>query len=124
MTKNIEDFSNNTIAELIDAIDDTDYLELDRPAAFVTGTENHDFLYLNYSFDPDVFDLSDSKLDEATDRLEKNTDMLAWYERVDDVTVLVRITVPRCDINVGEYFSPEGTGIARIESIYHEVVNA
>lgn len=122
MTKNIEDFSNNTIAELIDAIDDTDYLELDRPAAFVTGTENHDFLYLNYSFDPDVFDLSDSKLDKATNKLEKDTGMPTWYERVDDVTVLVRIAVPRCDINVGEYFATEGT--ARIKSIYHEVVNA
>lgn len=124
MTKFIEDFHDNTITELINAIDDTDHLELDRQAAFVTGTENHQFLYLTYSFDTDVFDLSENKLNKATIKLEKDTGMVTWYENVNPDTIFVRIAVPPCDINVSEYFSPEGLGTVHIEAIYHEVTNA
>ena len=121
MEKIIEDYYNNTIEELIDDIDETDVLELSRPAAFVTGTKDHTCLHLNYSFDTEVFDLTDEKLDKATIRIEKYTGMSAWYEYIADTTVVVRIAVPRCNLNVGKYFSPQGTGTERIKYMYFTV---
>lgn len=121
MEKIIEDYRSSTIEELIDAIDETDVLELSRPAAFVTGTKDHTYLYLNYSFDTEVFDLTDEKLDKATIRIEKDTGMATWYEYVTDTTVVVRIAVPRCNLNVGEYFSLQGTGTEHIKYMYYTV---
>lgn len=124
MAKNIKDFSDYTISELIDALQPYERLELDRPAVSATNTSGSNFLTINYSFDPELFNLSDSKLERITQTLEKGTGLPSWHEAVDDTTVLVCIAIPRCDIVAGEFFAPTGDGTHMIEDIHRIVLDA
>lgn len=124
MAKNIKDFSDYTISELINVLQPYERLELDRSAVTVTNTAGSNFLTINYSFDPELFDLSDSKLEKVTQTLEKDTGLPSWHEAVDDTTVLVCIAIPRCDFGVGEFFAPTGEGTHLIEDIHRIVLDA
>lgn len=121
MAKNIKDFSDHTISELIDSLTPHERLELDRPAVTITNDAGINFLTINYSFDPELFNLSDSKLEKVTQTLEKGTGLPSWHTTVDDTTVLVCIAIPRCDFVVGEFFAPTGDGTHLIEDI-HRIV--
>ena len=124
MAKNIKDFSDYTISELLDSLEPHEQLELDRPVTFVTATPGSNSLALKYSFDPELFDITDNKLEKVTQEFEEETGLLSWYEAVDNASVLVCVAIPRSDRTVGEYFSPKGGGTLLIDGIHRKVQNS
>lgn len=124
MAKIIKDFSDYTISELLDSLEPHEQLELDRPVTFVTVAPGGNSLALKYSFDPELFDISDSKLEKVTHEFEKETGLLSWYEVIDNTTVLVCVAIPRSDRTVGEYFSPDGDGTQLFDGIHRKVQNS
>ena len=123
MAKNIKDFSDYTISELLDSLEPHEQLELDRPVTFVTATPGSNLLALKYSFDPELFDISDNKIEKVTQEFEEETGLLSWYEAVDNASVLVCVAIPRSDRTVGEYFSPDGDGTQLFDGIYRKMQN-